>query len=126
MFLALMAIFTLISLRLGEDGTGYFPACLIAAFAVHRLADTTFDNLNYLTFIANNSSIEPARGHGRRSTWRVLRRRPSARARQTDSSAMRSKEKAKPSPRAPARYNRPDAAASRRPQTPCDIQGNTT
>ncbi|MEZ5851285.1 MAG: exopolysaccharide Pel transporter PelG [Hyphomicrobiaceae bacterium] len=77
LFLALMAGLTLLSLRLGEDyyGTGYFLACLVAGFAVYRLADTTFDNLNYLTFIGNNPSIEPAAAHRRRTFWAILTRR---------------------------------------------------
>lgn len=60
--LALMASFTLITLKLGPEfyGVGYFLACLIGAFMVYVIADRTFTNLNFLTFIGNNPSIEPA------------------------------------------------------------------
>ena len=60
--LGLMAALTLISLRLGSEfyGVGYFLACLIGGFVAYWLADRTFANLNFLTFIGNNPSIEPA------------------------------------------------------------------
>lgn len=63
-FLASMAGLTLLSVRLGEDyyGTGYFLACLVSAFIAYRLADRTFENLNYLTFIGNNPSIQASTG----------------------------------------------------------------
>ncbi len=59
-FLALMTGLTLISVRLGPDyyGVGYFLACLISGFIAYRVADHTFSNLNYLTFIGNNPSIQ--------------------------------------------------------------------
>ncbi len=66
-FLGLMAGGTLLTLRLGDDfyGVGYFVACIGASFIAYRLADRTFDNLNYLTFIGNNPSIEAAASHRR-------------------------------------------------------------
>jgi uncharacterized membrane protein len=62
LFLLLMAGLTLVSLRIGDEayGVGYFLACLVAGFFAYRIADGTFGNLNYLTFIGNNPSIEPA------------------------------------------------------------------
>jgi len=62
MMLGLMSAFTLLSLRLGSEfyGVGYFVACLIGGFVAYQLADRTFANLNFLTFIGNNPSIEPA------------------------------------------------------------------
>ena len=69
MFLALMTGLTLVSVRLGEDyyGVGYFLACLIAAFIAYRCADRTFGNLNYLTFVGNNPSIQASSALRRRS-----------------------------------------------------------
>lgn len=62
LFLGLMAGLTLLTVHLGDDyfGTGYFMACLISAFIVYFVANRTFDNLNYLTFIGNNPSIQAA------------------------------------------------------------------
>ena len=62
MFLGLMAGLTMLSVRLGDEfyGVGYFAACIIAGFLAYRLANRTFTNLNYLTFIGNNPSIEAA------------------------------------------------------------------
>ncbi len=61
-YLLLMASLTLISLRLGPEfyGVGYFLACLFAGFMTYVIAERTFANLNFLTFIGNNPSIEPA------------------------------------------------------------------
>ena len=58
-FLAAMAGFTLATLIAGEEyhGVGYFAACLVASFVAYRLADRTFGDLNYLTFIGNNPSV---------------------------------------------------------------------
>ncbi len=58
----LMAGFTLISLRLGPEyyGVGYFLACVVGGFIAFVLADRTFTNLNYLTFVGNNPSVEAA------------------------------------------------------------------
>lgn len=67
MFLALNVSLTLLSIYLGENfyGVGYFAACLISAFVAYRLADITFENLNFLTFIGNNPSV----GSPRKRTW---------------------------------------------------------
>jgi len=67
-FLSLNAGLTIVTVRLGEDyyGVGYFLACLISSFLAYRLADRTFERLNYLTFIANNPSIlDATRAKGR-------------------------------------------------------------
>ncbi len=67
LFVALQVAFLLLNLGLsiasvagGEDyyGAGYFMACLIASLAAYVAAERTFANLNYLTFIGNNPSIE--------------------------------------------------------------------
>ncbi len=62
LFLGLMAGLTVLTVHLGDDyfGVGYFLACLISAFVVYVIANRTFDNLNYLTFIGNNPSIQAA------------------------------------------------------------------
>ena len=78
-FLALMASLTLISVKLGEDyyGVGYFMACLIAGFIAYRLADRTFTDLNYLTFIGNNPSIEVSTNYRNKGLFaRLMRRVP--------------------------------------------------
>lgn len=61
-FLVLNFGLSILSVWGGEDyyGTGYFLACLIASFFAYVLAERTFANLNYLTFIGNNPSIEPS------------------------------------------------------------------
>lgn len=61
-FLLLMLGLTVFSAWLGEDyyGTGYFLACLTASLVAFLVADSTFRNLNYLTFIGNNPSIMPS------------------------------------------------------------------
>jgi len=63
LFLALNILLTVLSIGLGEDfyGVGYFIACLISAFVAYRLADQTFENLNFLTFIGNNPSVGSSR-----------------------------------------------------------------
>lgn len=78
-FLGLMAGLTLLSVWLGDDyfGTGYFLACLLAAFFAYRLADRTFDRLNYLTFIGNNPSIIVASHLARRGVLGWFRKRRS-------------------------------------------------
>lgn len=79
-FLVLMAGLTLLTVKLGDDyfGVGYFVACLAAGFIAYRLADRTFDNLNYLTFIGNNPTIEASTELKRRGLIsRLIRRRPS-------------------------------------------------
>ena len=66
LFLAAMAGFTWVSLVAGEEyqGVGYFAACLLTSFVAYRLADRTFGDLNYLTFIGNNPSVAAS------SSWR--------------------------------------------------------
>ena len=65
-FLLLQALFLVLnaglaawSLKLGEAtyGAGYFVACLISAAVAYRMAEKTFDRLNFLTFLGNNPSI---------------------------------------------------------------------
>lgn len=58
-FLALNAGLTTVTVMLGEDyyGVGYFLACLVTSFVAYRLTARTFEDLNYLTFIGNNPSI---------------------------------------------------------------------
>lgn len=67
-FLALMGGATLVTVWLGEEfyGSGYFVACLVGALIAFVLAEQTFAKLNYLTFIGNNPSIEPATSMRRR------------------------------------------------------------
>lgn len=70
LFLFSMAGGTVAMIRFGEDyyGVGYFLACLVSAFVAYRVADRTFADLNYLTFIGNNPSVKAADG-GRRGGW---------------------------------------------------------
>jgi len=68
-FLALNAGLTGLSVWLGETyfGVGYFAASLIASMIAFLVANSTFDRLNFLTFIGNNPSVMPApAGRGRR------------------------------------------------------------
>lgn len=62
LYLALNAGLSMLSLWLGEDyyGTGFFAAALISAVVAFRLADLTFERLNFLTFIGNNPSVRAA------------------------------------------------------------------
>ena len=71
LFLVLNTTLTLWSIAIGEDfyGVGYFLACLIASFVAYRMADRTFETLNFLTFIGNNPSI----GSGRKRFLAMLR-----------------------------------------------------
>lgn len=59
LFLTLVAGMTIVTLELGENyyGIGYFLACLVSGFVAYRIADRTFDNLNFLTFLGNNPAI---------------------------------------------------------------------
>ena len=81
-FLGLMTGLTLISVRFGADyyGVGYFLACLASGFLAYRLADRTFSNLNYLTFIGNNPSIQASADLRRKTLFERLGQRWSARA----------------------------------------------
>ena len=78
-YLVAMVVLTLLTLALGEDyyGIGYFAASLVAAAAAYVVADHTFKDLNYLTFIGNNPSITPASGMAH-VTWigKLWRRLP--------------------------------------------------
>lgn len=82
LFLFLNASLAWVSLRLGEDfyGIGYFAACLISAAVAYRMADKTFDRLNFLTFLGNNPSIVGTAGA--RTPWldRIFARNRSSRA----------------------------------------------
>ncbi|MDX2157313.1 MAG: exopolysaccharide Pel transporter PelG [Hyphomicrobiaceae bacterium] len=62
LFLVSMAGATLATAVIGEEyyGVGYFAACVLTAFVAYRLADRTFADLNYLTFIGNNPSVAAA------------------------------------------------------------------
>ncbi len=70
LFLSAMACGTLGVMQFGEDyyGVGYFLACIVSAFVAYRVADRTFADLNYLTFIGNNPSVTAAQS-GRRQGW---------------------------------------------------------
>lgn len=59
LFFVLNLTMTVITIELNEDyyGVGYFLACLISSFVAFVLADRTFANLNFLTFIGNNPTI---------------------------------------------------------------------
>lgn len=61
-FLALNLGLTMWTVSAGEDyyGVGYFLACLISSFIAYVMAERTFTNLNYLTFIGNNPSVREA------------------------------------------------------------------
>ena len=65
---------TLITVHLGEDyyGVGYFLACVISGFIAYVVADRTFNNLNYLTFIGNNPSIQAATGLRKKGVFERL------------------------------------------------------
>ena len=69
LFLALNMGLAIASLRLGENtyGAGYFLACLIASAFAYRMAEKTFERLNFLTFLGNNPSIVGKAGA--RSEW---------------------------------------------------------
>ncbi len=66
LFLGLNAGFTGLSVHFGETyfGVGYFAACLLASLLAYLAADSTFERLNFLTFLGNNPSVRAAtRGH---------------------------------------------------------------
>ena len=62
LYLVLNSGLAWLTLRLGEDfyGVGFFAAALISAAVAFRLADVTFERLNFLTFIGNNPSVKAA------------------------------------------------------------------
>ena len=70
-FLALNLTFTIASVALGEEfyGVGYFAACLVSSLVAYIAATKTFTNLNFLTFLGNNPSIEPSTSGYQRPWW---------------------------------------------------------
>lgn len=62
LFLGLNAGFTGLSVHFGETyfGVGYFAACLLASLLAYLAADSTFERLNFLTFLGNNPSVRAA------------------------------------------------------------------
>ena len=68
LFFALNLGLTALTVHWGEDyyGAGYFAASFIASAVALVVADQTFGNLNYLTFIGNNPSV---RGAKRQRRW---------------------------------------------------------
>ena len=70
-FFVLMSGLTLVSVYLGPDtyGAGYFLACLVSGFLAYLLADRTFSNLNYLTFVGNNPSIQASSSERRKGLF---------------------------------------------------------
>ena len=73
-FFVLMSGLTLVSVYLGPDtyGVGYFLACLVSGILAYALADRTFSNLNYLTFVGNNPSIKASSSLRRKSLFKRL------------------------------------------------------
>lgn len=67
-FFAMNAGFTAATVVLGETyfGVGYFAACLLASLAAYIAADSTFERLNFLTFLGNNPSVRAAESGRRR------------------------------------------------------------
>lgn len=77
-FFALNLVLSMWSVSAGEEyyGVGYFMACLISSLIAYVMADRTFTNLNYLTFIGNNPSVREAASSvsaQRRSIPRIFR-----------------------------------------------------
>lgn len=66
-FLALNAGLTGASVHFGETyfGVGYFAACLVASAIAYLAADSTFERLNFLTFLGNNPSVKASSGANR-------------------------------------------------------------
>ncbi len=62
LFFALNLSLSLVTVALGQDyyGLGYFLACFVSSGLAYVMATATFHNLNYLTFIGNNPSIQPS------------------------------------------------------------------
>ena len=71
LFCALNFALTALTASWGEDyyGVGFFAAAFISSAVAVVIADRTFENLNYLTFIGNNPSISGAP----RSLWQRFR-----------------------------------------------------
>ena len=72
LFFVLNLTLSAVTVRLGEDyyGVGYFAASFIASLVALVIAERTFANLNYLTFIGNNASIVVANSGAR---WRFFK-----------------------------------------------------
>jgi polysaccharide biosynthesis protein PelG len=62
LFFGLNLTLAILTVHLGQDyyGVGYFLACFAASLLAYILATSTFQNLNFLTFIGNNPSIKPS------------------------------------------------------------------
>lgn len=75
LFFALNLSLSAATIGLNEDyyGVGYFLACLISSFIAFVLADRTFSNLNFLTFIGNNPSIRQSTASKIKRGWSPLR-----------------------------------------------------
>jgi polysaccharide biosynthesis protein PelG len=75
LFFVLNLVLTMVTIELNEDyyGVGYFLACLISSFVALVLADRTFANLNFLTFIGNNPTIRQSTASKIQGRWGLLR-----------------------------------------------------
>jgi polysaccharide biosynthesis protein PelG len=62
LFFGLNLTLAILTVHLGQDyyGVGYFLACFASSLLAYILATSTFQNLNFLTFIGNNPSIKPS------------------------------------------------------------------
>jgi polysaccharide biosynthesis protein PelG len=62
LFLTLNLVLAIATVMLGQEyyGVGYFLACLISSVLAYILVTSTFQHLNFLTFIGNNPSILPS------------------------------------------------------------------
>jgi polysaccharide biosynthesis protein PelG len=78
LFFSLNMLLTMITIELNEDyyGVGYFLACLISSFVAFVLAERTFADLNFLTFIGNNPTIRQSTAVKISRRWNLFR--PSA------------------------------------------------
>jgi len=75
MFFILNLVLTTITISISEDyyGVGYFLACLLSSLVALVLANRTFANLNFLTFIGNNPTIRQSTSHKIDQRWALLR-----------------------------------------------------
>ncbi len=60
LFFGLNLTLALVTVQLGQDyyGVGYFLACFVSSLLAYIFATSTFQHLNFLTFIGNNPSIK--------------------------------------------------------------------
>jgi polysaccharide biosynthesis protein PelG len=74
-FFLLNLSLTTLTIAFDEDfyGVGYFAACFIASFIALILADRTFAQLNFLTFIGNNPTIRQSAAASAGPRSRLLR-----------------------------------------------------